>query len=115
LRVTDSTIQSLDSRVVYRIGALLGRLANGFQSDHGTRYHAVVRRMVRNPNAGKVLDNGYVIPDKYERDVALCGAKPGRRSVGWSWRGNASWTGSSAWRSRRGTRPRTTSTSEEEI
>jgi len=68
---------------VYRIGALLGRLSNGSQSDHGTRYHAVVRRMVKNPNAGKVLDNGYVLPEKVERSVALCGARPGRRSVGW--------------------------------
>jgi len=28
----------------FKIGALLGRLSNGFQSDHGTRYHAVTRR-----------------------------------------------------------------------
>jgi len=68
---------------MYKIGVMLGRLTNGFQSDHGTVYHAVIRKMVKHPNAGKVLDNGYVIPEKYETDVSLCGRKPGRKSVGW--------------------------------
>jgi hypothetical protein len=39
---------------------LAGRCANGAERDGGSKYHAVA---------------GY---------VALCGAKPGRRSAGWS-------------------------------
>ena len=70
--------------IQYRAGMLQGRLSNGAQSDHGTQVHAVVRKLVKSPMAGKVLDNGYVCPEKTERDVGLCGARPGRRSVGWS-------------------------------
>jgi hypothetical protein len=46
----------------YEVMAMLGRLADGFQSDHGTRYHAV----------------------KFGSQRAMCGAQPGKRSVGWS-------------------------------
>lgn len=51
----------------YRITRLTGRCANGAERDGGTRYHAIPL-------------------GKYK---ALCGAEPGRRSVGWSvYRGN---------------------------
>lgn len=46
----------------YSVSALLGRLANGAERDHGIHYHAV----------------------PLGTNKALCGAKPGRRSVGWS-------------------------------
>lgn len=47
-----------------RIAMLAGRCANGAERDHGTKWHAV-------PS----LSN-----------QAVCGAEPGRRSVGWgSW------------------------------
>lgn len=61
----------------FRIGVMLGRLSDGFQSDHGKRAHAVVRRMVTDVSrrTGEKIT--------VERSVALCGARPGRRSVGW--------------------------------
>lgn len=46
----------------YQVMSLAGRCANGFEMDHGTRNHAVTL-------------------GEYS---ARCGAKPGRRSVGWS-------------------------------
>jgi hypothetical protein len=46
----------------YRAVRLTGRCANGAERDGGTKYHALAER----------------------EHVALCGAKPGRRSVGWS-------------------------------
>jgi hypothetical protein len=46
----------------YQAMVLLGRLANGFEMDHGIRIHAV----------------------KLDSRRALCGAEPGRRSVGWN-------------------------------
>jgi hypothetical protein len=46
----------------YEVLVMLGRLSNGFESDHGTRYHAV----------------------KFGSHKAVCGAQPGRRSVGWT-------------------------------
>lgn len=49
----------------YRILSLAGRCANGAERDHGRIYHAV----------------------KIGEYTAFCGAKPGRRSAGWSsWR-----------------------------
>lgn len=45
---------------------LMGRLANGFEADSGTRIH--------------------LVPDgtgHYGAGKALCGAEPGRRSGGW--------------------------------
>src|SRR5688572_12887157 len=45
---------------LYYIGRLAGRCADGFERDGGSLYHAV---------------KGW---------SALCGAKPGRRSAGWS-------------------------------
>jgi hypothetical protein len=44
----------------YQVKQLAGRCANGLEGGHGSKWHAV--------------KNG----------EALCGAKPGRRSVGWS-------------------------------
>ena len=46
----------------YQVMSLAGRCANGSELDHGTRYHAV----------------------ELDRTSAFCGAKPGRRSVGWT-------------------------------
>jgi hypothetical protein len=51
-----------DRKKGYRTLTLAGRCRNGAERDHGTRWHAV-------PIGG------------YK---ALCGAEPGRRSVGWS-------------------------------
>ena len=45
----------------YQVMSLAGRCANGFEMDYGTRYHAV-------------RTNEY---------KSVCGAQPGRRSVGW--------------------------------
>jgi hypothetical protein len=49
----------------YQVRSLAGRCLNGFERDHGTLFHAVS------------LD-----PAKMGR--AACGAKPGKRSAGWS-------------------------------
>ena len=46
----------------YQVMSLAGRCANGSELDHGTRYHAV----------------------QFDSYRAICGAKPGRRSVGWT-------------------------------
>jgi hypothetical protein len=46
----------------YQILSMLGRLRNEFQRDSGTRFHAV----------------------RFDSYKAICGAEPGRRSVGWS-------------------------------
>jgi hypothetical protein len=53
-------VVNADANKVLGILKLAGRCADGFERGKGSRYHAV---------------NGY---------VALCGAKPGRRSAGWS-------------------------------
>lgn len=45
----------------------LGRCANGFEKDHGRVIHGLV---TENPN------------DSIQHGVALCGAMPGKRSVG---------------------------------
>jgi hypothetical protein len=47
----------------YRIRSLGGRAANGMELDHGSLNHAI-------PLAGY---------------TALCGRKPGRRSIGWTY------------------------------
>jgi hypothetical protein len=51
----------------YQARTMTGRCANGAERDHGTRTHAV----------------------KFGQYKAICGAEPGRRSVGWStpWNG----------------------------
>lgn len=54
--------------------SLAGRCANGHERDQGSRVHAV-------PHSEELERNGYVI------DRALCGAKPGPRSAGWSYTG----------------------------
>jgi len=46
----------------YQVRSLSGRCADGFEGGHGTLFHAV----------------------EFENYVAVCGAKPGRRSAGWS-------------------------------
>ena len=54
--------------------SLAGRCANGYERDQGPRVHAV-------PFSEGLARNGYVITR------ALCGAKPGARSAGWSYFG----------------------------
>lgn len=56
----DEAICDLEMRMRGVTKQLVGRLANGAERDHGTVVHYV---------------NGF---------GALCGAKPGRRSVGWT-------------------------------
>ena len=48
-----------------------GRCANGHERGQGVRTHAV-------PASDELARNGYVLTP------ALCGAKPGSRSAGWS-------------------------------
>jgi hypothetical protein len=75
----------------YKIGALLGRLSNGFQSDHGIRYHAVVwKRIKRPPCPFNDWGRKEIPDDDFTAQVALCGAKPGRRSVGWDFQNGSS-------------------------
>ena len=65
---------------------LLGRLANGCQSDHGIRVHAVVIKKVRArpcPYNDWGKDQAKMTEGQMA-EVGLCGARPGRRSVGWS-------------------------------
>jgi hypothetical protein len=68
----------------YKIGKLLGRLASGLESDKGVLAHAVVRKRVKhrpcpaNEWGRKVLGDGLM-----EASVGVCGARPGKRSVGW--------------------------------
>jgi hypothetical protein len=70
----------------YKKGMLLGRLSNGFQSDHGVRVHAVTCRKTKRPPCPYNDYGKKEIPDDdYKTDMGLCGAKPGRRSVGWAW------------------------------
>ena len=52
----------------YEISQLAGRCANGAERDHGVLFHA---RLLRE--------------DGYPEGKALCGAKPGKRSIGWSY------------------------------
>lgn len=49
---------------------MLGRLTDGAERDHGKLYHAVPI-------------NDKLFPLLFHQNKALCGAKPGRRSVGW--------------------------------
>lgn len=49
---------------------LAGRAANGWERDAGQKVHAVAGESAQRIN--------------YSHGVALCGASPGRRSVGWS-------------------------------
>ncbi|HEL5401710.1 TPA: hypothetical protein UOJ25_001824 [Stenotrophomonas maltophilia] len=52
---------------------LAGRCANGLERGQGTKLHAIPAAQVRQ-HAGFVEATG----------KALCGAQPGRRSVGWT-------------------------------
>ena len=54
----------------YRVRSMAGRCANGAERDHGTRFHALP------------FDGTTEWGDDTSR--AICGAEPGRRSVGWS-------------------------------
>lgn len=66
-------------------GQMLGRLANGFQSDQGKLIHAVTERITKRKPCpyndwGKSQEFEKIFVDK---EVSLCGKKPGKRSVGW--------------------------------
>ena len=54
--------------------SLAGRCANDCERDQGVRVHAV-------PYSQALASNGYAI------NSAICGAKPGPRSAGWSYSG----------------------------
>lgn len=54
--------------------SLAGRCANGYERGRGFRVHAV-------PRSNELERNGYCLTR------ALCGAKPGPRSAGWSYFG----------------------------
>lgn len=60
----------IDRERGYRVRSMAGRCRNGAERDHGTRFHALP--VTKEVNGDKL---GY---------KALCGAQPGRRSVGWS-------------------------------
>lgn len=68
-----------------RAAILLGRLSNGLESDKGSLVHAVVLKPAKRPKrpyndfGRKLMPN-----DTYSIEIALCGAKPTQRSVGWS-------------------------------
>jgi hypothetical protein len=69
-----------------KIGVLLGRLANGFQADQGRLNHIVtLKKAKRPPCPYNEWGRKEIVDDDYETWIALCGAKPGRRSVGWSY------------------------------
>jgi hypothetical protein len=68
-----------------RKGMLLGRLSNGFQSDHGKLIHAVAELPAKRPPCPFNDFGRKVIPnDNFTMQKGLCGAKPARRSVGWT-------------------------------
>ena len=52
---------------------LAGRCANGYERGKGSVIHAV-------PHSDMLVKNGWCL------DSAICGAKPGPRSAGWSHR-----------------------------
>lgn len=71
-----------------RIAILLGRLSNEAQADHGKVFHAVAMKKTKRPPCHfndwgkKIIEN-----DDFEAPIALCNAKPGRRSIGWRYEG----------------------------
>ena len=69
----------MDEKPEFLPASLAGRCANGCELDQGRRVHAV-------PYSQDLERNGYVI------GRALCGAKPGPRSAGWSYVGHRSVT-----------------------
>lgn len=62
----------IDKARGYESRSLTGRCANGAERDSGTLYHAL-------PLPGSPM---YIEGKGYR---AVCGAEPGRRSVGWGW------------------------------
>lgn len=69
-----------------RSAILLGRLCTGLESDHGSIVHAIVLKACKRPPCPYNDFGRKVIPnDSYHREIALCGAKPGKSSVGWSY------------------------------
>lgn len=60
-----------------RLGQLLGRLQSGLEHDKGTLVHAV-------PSGGKVIPYPNACGYRYVYP-ALCGTKPGPKSVGWTY------------------------------
>jgi len=67
-------------------GKLLGRLASGFESDKGKLIHALTRKISKRPPCPyNDFGRKEIHNDDYYIEVALCGAKPGRKSVGWDY------------------------------
>ncbi len=64
----------MENQKPHKPGVMQGRLCNEFQGGHGKRYHAVP------------LEEGETQETKisYTKRKAMCGAKPGPRSVGWA-------------------------------
>lgn len=68
----------------YRKAIMLGRLSSGLEADRGKKIHAVVKKKRKRPPCPFNDWGRKEIPnDDYEIEVGLCGASPGRRSIGW--------------------------------
>ena len=67
----------------YAVGQMVGRLANDLQADHGTVYHAVIRKEVPFARVTRRRVAPEMEGKMVERNVSLCGKMPGPRSVGW--------------------------------
>ena len=61
--------------LITRHAMMLGRLSNGFQSDHGALVHALHKTTVPSPRIPEIT---------ITIEKSICGRRPGRRSVGWS-------------------------------
>ena len=74
-QIAEKNNPSADERgaVVFEISQLAGRCANGFEGGHGVLFHARI-----------VAEYEYIPGEFGASNTALCGAKPGKRSAGWS-------------------------------
>lgn len=72
--------------VDFKLARLLGRLANGFESDKGKLVHAVALMPAKRPPCPFNDFGKKVIPnDDFQTWKSLCGKVPGKRSVGWDY------------------------------
>lgn len=70
-----------------KTGSMLGRLGDASQRDGGTLVHIIVEKLVPRPPCS-YSDWGRSTNEAKKTmlaDVALCGKRPGRRSVGWEY------------------------------